>query len=70
MTTSTKRNKTDIISIEVINDNVMFIVNDEYTAKALLKKNAQAQVQKGEDDQYAVIYKADMCNLMNAVRRK
>ena len=70
MTTTTKP-LIAISSVEMIdNETVMFIVDNEYTAKALIKKNPNAAVQKGDDDRYAVIYRVSDCNLMNAVKRK
>ena len=72
MTTTTSKTKDLIItSIELINDTIMFVVENEYTAKTLLKRNPRAVVQKGseDDERYAVIYKVTDCNLINAVKR-
>ena len=72
MTTSTtaKPNKNKVETIEVIEDNVMFITN-EATAKELLKRNPRAVVTKGEegDDRFAVVYRLSECNLINGVKR-
>ena len=50
----------------------MFIINDEKTAKQVLKKNPRCQVQQhtdGDVQRYALIYKTTECNLLNAVKR-
>ena len=62
-----------IESIEQVTEEaVIVIVNDEQTAKDVLKKNARCQVEKqtdGDEDRYALIYNIKDCNLLNAIKR-
>jgi hypothetical protein len=69
MTTATKKT-VSIDSIEALNkDSIMFICDDEYTAKAALKRNPYAQVQHGTDGRIALVYAIAQTNLLNAIKR-
>ena len=69
--TTSKTKEVTISSVELLDDTIMFIAENEYSAKALLKRNPRAQVQKGneDDERFALIYKVTDCNLINAVKR-
>lgn len=61
-----------IESIEFINDMVVMVVCcDEKAAKAVLKRNPRAIVQRGhsDDERVALLYNIHETNLINAVRR-
>jgi predicted AlkP superfamily pyrophosphatase or phosphodiesterase len=60
-----------IDSIEQLNaDSILFVCSDEYTAKALLKRNPRASVQRSPDtDAIGLVYSLTDCNLLNAVKR-
>ena len=59
-----------IESIELLNnDTVLFITEDEATAKQCLKKNPRASVTKSDDERYGLAYKLTDTNMMNAIKR-
>ena len=60
-----------IDSIEQLSDEaVLFVCSDEYTAKALLKRNPRASVERSPDsDAVGLVYSLADTNLLNAVRR-
>jgi hypothetical protein len=68
--TTTAKKTISIDSIEALNkDSIMFVCDNEYSAKAALKRNPYAQVQHGDDGRIALIYAMAQTNLLNAIKR-
>jgi hypothetical protein len=59
-----------ILNIELIGDDaVLIIASDEATAKRCLKRNPFAEVSRGADDEWGLVYSLDQTNLINAIKR-